>query len=355
MKKQTVFFIIIGLFVCFFCIFYLKNDKNSIKMDEKHNQKPSLLTKIVKNDIQEYQLTVNGEICDYPSSEISFTIDGVLVIGDSVLKPGMEFKKNQLLYRINNEQAFLQLTAKKIELAKLFASIVSQLEAKFPEHNGKWQTFLEGIKPTKLLPEYPSLFTPDERIFLIQKEFIQAYVKTKMLEKEMEKYFFLAPFDGIFLESIVLEGEAITAGTVVARIAEKTNLMAKITVPKRELKNYLQIKHVHFTNKQEKIIGNGRMIKYLKHNGKNHSIDILYSVQTNPKYNLTPGQSIKIVTQHLTTEKCMIVPITTINENQAEILVDNTPIKKPIKILAKNKKSIYIAGLNDGDLLILNN
>lgn len=354
-RKKQVFFIFSGIIVCFLCVFYLKKDQNTHKKIKKQDIKLSFSIKTVKNDIQEFEQILSGEICDFPQHEISFDVDGVLMLGDTLLVPGMEFKKNQLLYRIDNNQSFAQLVSKKNELIKLFSFILPQLEAKFPNHNGKWQSFLDGIKPTKLLPDYPLLFTPEERVFLVEKEFIQAYVKTKMLEKEMEKYFFLAPFDGIFIESIIQPGESVTSGASIAKIEEKTDLTAKIIVPKKELKNYIQLKHVHFVNRNSKITGNGRFIKSTKHKEKSHFVEIYYSVQSNSKTTLIPRQSIKIVTYHLTKEKCIMVPNLSIVENHATILIDNVPAKKPVKIIAQNKKSIYIVGLKDGDQLILKN
>lgn len=354
-KKKQVFFIFSGLFVCFLCVFYLQKDQSIQKKSKKQDTKLSFSTKIVKNSIQEFEQILTGEICDFPQSEISFNIDGILATGDTLLVPGIEFKKNQLLYRIDNNQAFTQIVSKKNELIKLFSFILPQLEAKFPNHNGKWQSFLDEIKPTKLLPDYPSLFTPEERVFLVDKEFIQAYVKTKMLEKEMEKYFFLAPFDGIFVESFIQPGESVTAGASIGKIQEKTNPTAKITIPKKDLKNYIQLKHVRLVDKHDKIIGNGRFIKSTKHKNNNRLVDIYYAIHSNLISKFQPLQSVKIVTYHLTKEKCFVVPNSIIVENQVTILQDSKPIKKPVKIIAQNKKAIYVVGLNDGDQLIVNN
>lgn len=351
--KKQVFFIFSGIIVCFLCVFYLKKDQIIQKKPKNQDIELSFSTLTVKNDILEFEQILTGEICDFPKHEISFDVDGVLVLGDTLLSPGMEFKKNQLLYRIDNNQSFAQLVSKKNELIKLFLFVLPQLEAKFPNHNGKWQSFLDAIKPAKLLPDYPPLFTPEERVFLVEKGFIQAYVKTKMLEKEMEKYFFLAPFDGIFIESVIQPGESVTPGVSIAQIEEKTDLTAKIIIPKKELKNYIQLKHVHFVNRNGKVIGNGRFIKSNRHKEKSHSVEVYYSVQSNSRTKLIPQQPIKIVTYHLTKEKCIMVPKLSIAEGNVTILINNVPTKKPVRTIAQNKKSLYIVGLKDGDQLIL--
>jgi hypothetical protein len=342
-----------SLFIAtYFFIRFFSNSEATI--DHKVITTSTFNTEIVSNEILSYDRQEIGELCQDPLSDITFEVDGLLIAGDSPLIEGVAFKKNQLLFRINNDDVFVQLAEKKNELIKLFQAILPELDTKFPSEKIKWRTFLEKIKPSLILPEFPLLFAPNERVFLIQKGFIQAMVKVKMLEKEMEKYFFLAPFDGKLIESILPLGEMVPAKTAVARISENRPTTVKITVSKIDLPLYDPKIKVLLKEANGSQIGRGTFLRSSKSTAASHLVDVYYTVRIKKPFEINETTALTVVSKHNTLDKCVALDKSIIKNNEVEVEVNEAKIVKQIKIVAENGENAYVTGLSDGDRVILN-
>ncbi len=353
MKKPIVFIIllliVIGAYFTFSTEKKSKNDQKSKKTDIISD----FNLKTIVNSFHQYEQIVSGEICEIVPVEIKFNIDGKLINGDILLQEGEHFNKNQLLYRLDNKELFLSLADKKDELSATLQSILPQLGTSFSNETEKWTGFKNEILPVKILPELPPLISPELRVFLIDKGFMQAYVKVKMLEKEMEKYYFLAPFDGIFLRPTVLEGESVSADSTVAYIAKDEEKTVEIKIKKNLVAQYKHAKNVELFASNNKKIGSGKFCRYSRGQSKN-SCSIFYTITTSAKTVVTPKDPIKIKTKLTTVEVCAEIPSKLIKNGSVEVLVNNKNIAKSVKVIATNGYNSYVIGLENGDQLILN-
>ncbi len=351
-KKQLIILIIILTISLISTFLYLKKTETDLEVKKKEILKDKYETLSIHNSFINYELTANGIIYELPVQNIKFETSGDLMQGEKLFIAGDEFQKNQLLFRINNTEAFNVLAEKKNNLALLLKNITTELETEIPLAKTKWVDFLNEIKPIKRLPELPNNFPPNERILLIKKGFIQEYVKTSMLEKEMEKYFYLAPFDGKYVRTIIEIGQKIEPGNTIAQIAEKSELLAKVTINKNDLKLYKNKKHVHFVTNKGRKIGNGEFLSLSKKKRKSNLIDIIYTIQDNSKA-VAAGTKLKITTKHTTTDKSVAIPFNAVNGNIVKVLVNEQIISKTVTIIGQNFTHYFIVGLTDGDQLIL--
>ena len=168
----------------------------------------------------------------------------------------------------------------------------------------------------------------------------------------MEKYFYLAPFDGKYVRTIIEIGQKIEPGNTIAQIAEKSELLAKVTINKNDLKLYKNKKHVHFVTNKGRKIGNGEFLSLSKKKRKSNLIDIIYTIQDNSKA-VAAGTKLKITTKHTTTDKSVAIPFNAVNGNIVKVLVNEQIISKTVTIIGQNFTHYFIVGLTDGDQLIL--
>ncbi len=342
---------VLVLFLCFFCYLWypaLKTEEQ--KVQNKFN---GYTTSTVKNTFIAYEISAVGKICKQENLDIRFAVSGELLDGDSTLEAGSEFKKNQLLFRINNVDAFSILANKKVELAQLFKSLIPQIDLKFRNEQQKWLDFLEEIKPVKRLPDLPSLFPPEERIFLIENQFMQAYVKTKMLETEMEKYFYIAPFDGKCIQLNLSSGEKVDPETTIATVFEHKELLSKVTINKENQGIFKSHKYVSILNNTNKKIAQGKLLRCSKKKSQKDEMEVFYSLPETSKSKAQANSKIKITLKEKTREKCIAVPFSAINGNIVRVLVNELPVSKTITIIGKTENHYLIIGLADGEQLIL--
>jgi hypothetical protein len=348
-KKPFVIFIILFVSIGLFYVFSPKNKQESSKKDEKTAEIKSFNLKTIENSIQKYELLNNFEFCENTPFDIKFGVSGKLIIGDVQLEEGVEFKKNQLLYRIDNRDIFSILSEKKTNLSELLKTMIPQLEISFANEKEKWILFQNEILPVKVLPELPPLISPEERVFLVDKGFMQAYIKVKMLEKEMGKYYYLAPFDGVFLNSSVREGEVVTIDSTIAKISDKENLIIKTQINKTLLSQYKNQKNIQLINKKNKVIGNAKLLNFSK---LNSGYTFFYKIYQ-AKADIEEMKSIKIKSILSTPKVCSSIPNSLIKNGSVNVLVNNVKISKSVTIIATNNTNVYVTGLSDGDQLIL--
>lgn len=343
--------LLLVLFSCFlYSLWYPAHKTEEEKVKNKFN---GYTTIKVKNSFIAYEISAIGKICKQENLDIRFAVSGELLDGEPKLEEGSEFKKNQLLFRINNIDAFSILANKKVELAQLFKSLIPQIDLKFGNEQQKWLDFLEEIKPVKRLPEFPSLFPPEERIFLVENQFMQAYVKTKMLETEMEKYFYLAPFDGECIQLHVSSGEKVNPETIIATAFEHKELLSKVTITKENQGIFKYHKYVSILNNTNKKIAQGKLLRCSKKKGQKDKMEVFYSVPETSKSKTQANSKIKITLKGKTRDKCIAVPFSAIHDNIVRVLINEVPVSKTITIIGKTENNYLISGLADGEKLIL--
>ena len=342
---------VLVLFSCFF--YYLCYPTRKTEKQKVQNKFKEYTTITVKNTFIAYEISAVGKICKQENLDIRFAVSGELLDGEPKLEEGSEFKKNQLLFRINNIDAFSILANKKVELAQLFKSLIPQIDLKFRNEQQKWLDFLEEIKPVKRLPDLPSLFPPEERIFLIENQFMQAYVKTKMLETEMEKYFYIAPFDGKCIQLKVSSGEKVDSETTIATVFEHKELLSKVTISKENKAIFKDHTYVSVLNNTNKKITQGKFLKCSKKKGQKDKMEVFYSLPETSKSKASANSKIKIKLKEKTRDKCIEVPFSAIKGNIVRVLVNELPVSKTITIIAKTENHYLISGLADGENLIL--
>ena len=352
-RKQFIIpFAVILLFFCFF--FYYRTDGNNENKEKKVTIKlKKFITKTVDNTFIEFEITQKGEILKQENSKIRFAISGELLDGQPKLEEGQSFQKNQLLFRLNNLEAFSTLAAKKVELAQLLESLLPQIESKFENNIEKWKAFLDEIKPIKRLPEIVSPLLAAESSFLEERHFMQAYVKIKMLESEMEKYFYLAPFDGRCVKLFVSSGKKISPESTIALISKDTKLLSKFTIKKEKLDLNKKQKNIQFWSENGEEIAKGEFLRSSKINDKSDSLEVFYSLYKINESIARSDTRVKITFKQKTTDKCIAVPFCAINGNIVRVLVNELPVSKTITIIGKTENHYLISGLADGEKLIL--
>jgi multidrug efflux pump subunit AcrA (membrane-fusion protein) len=126
-------------------------------------------------------------------TKIQIPVAGKLEKGNVELKKGTKFKKNELLCFINTAEPFLKLRESKLQFMNQYEALCIQASQENTQKLAETKAFFQKLqKPTKL----PALI---EFINLNQEQNLtikEAYQSLEILEAEIQKHFYLAPFDG---------------------------------------------------------------------------------------------------------------------------------------------------------------
>lgn len=308
----------------------------------------------VQNSARDLQLISYGQVAPATELEISFEVQGKLEKGDLVMKPGVKFKSNQLLYKVNQEEAFYSLSSRKSQLSNLVIAAMADIEMDFPSEKTKWTAFLENLSPEKRLADLPAFRSTKERMFITSKGIATEYYSIKSLEARMEKYFYLAPFNGTVVEVYAEPGAIANPGGRIAKIAKTGEMEVKVPISLSTIKKFQQEGLATFTDGTGRLVGKGKIIRVSDViNQRTQSVDVYYSIQAEKAELIFNGQFVSAAINQSAVIESYAVPRLAVKENKVKILVKDKLVQREVVIVGNKPDTLFISGLKNGDQLVL--
>lgn len=227
----------------------------------------------------------NGTVQPEKVTDVVFKVGGTLENGEENFQRGSRFRKNQLLFQVNNREAFLQMMEDK-------TSLQEKLKASLPDFetsaSGKWNAFFVSLGPASLVADLPASLSAEEQKMIASKGIAAAYQHIKQQEKGMSDYFYIAPFDGILYERTAKAGGKIRKGEVVARIGKP----GKLVVRSRVVDFNLEIGRVEVLDHDHALLTGGAFLKAVQDPRDKHQWDVYFTVDDTKQ--LKAGQSVVV-------------------------------------------------------------
>lgn len=355
MKRNQI--VILGsLFLIFTLIFLVivakkkPNDKE-MKVEQKVVYLP--IRKVV-NEERDMQIVSYGQVLANAEIDVAFEVQGKLEQGVSYLKPGMSFSKGQILYRVNNEEAYYTLSSRKVQLSNLIVGILPDIELDFPSEKNKWMKFLDAVQPNKLLPELPSIQSDKEKMFLTSRNVLAEYYNIRSLEARMAKYTYFAPFSGTVLETFAEPGAIANPGARIARIAKTNEFEIKVPITKNHLKAYEKKGNATFYTVEGEKVGTGSINRISDViNQTTQSVDVYYSIKPVEDYKIFSGMYLNVSISQSAKTESICVPRMAMTENKISLLEGKKIIDVPVTIVGNKPDSVFISGLKNGQKVVL--
>lgn len=353
-KSQIILFTVLLVLSGTLYAIVLSNKKEETK--EKKGVETQKYISVININNQKRSLTLSsyGQIVPFTELDIAFEIQGRLQKGDLRMKPGSSFSKDDLLYKVNAEEMFFTLNARKAQLANLVIAVLPDISIDFPEEYEKWNGFLNDIKPSGFLPVLPEFSNQKESLFVNSKGIFGEYWSIKSLEEKMSKYIYLAPFSGIVSEVYTEPGSIINPGTRIARIFNREKMEVKLPIPIDVYEKFKRSGKVTFENAKGEPVAQGSLLRSQgKINMNTQSIDAFYSIIPYPNKTLLSGQYVTATIDNLISESVAVIPTNAAKENQVYLLKNHKLEPKKIKIISQKQDSLFVEGLNENDTLVI--
>jgi membrane fusion protein, multidrug efflux system len=355
MKKRQL--ILLGIFLLLSAAIYFRLMSKHTVVEKEAGEKVSVFYlpyRTVENKSKELQISSYGQVNPGLEFDLSFEVQGRLEQGQSFLKPGMKFRKNQLLYKVNNEEAFYTLGARKNQLATLLISAMPDIELDFPSEKGKWMQFLDKLRPAELMPNLPNFASAKERMFFTSRNFLSEYYNIKSLESRMEKYFFLAPFNGTVIEVFTEPGALAGPGVRIAKIAKTGEFEVKVPITLKNLDFFKKENTAVFKNAEGKTVASGRILRISDLiNQRTQSVDVYYSLQAVEGNTIYNGMFLTAQIKQTSNESSFTIPRMAMEDNKVQLLSKNKVEERTVQVIGSKPDSLFITGLQNGEKLIL--
>jgi RND family efflux transporter MFP subunit len=328
--------------------------------NEQPRQVPQARPRIVNIDVVQLQ--------DVPSSIEAFgrlktaqpvtlysEVSGILQQGQITFQPAQSFSKNDLLLKIDDRQAILDLNSAKSDLLTALANVLPEIKVDFPEEYELWQTYFDKIRFDDSLEELPAAANQKIKLYLSRFNVYKLYFQVRNLEILLNKHYFYAPFSGSITTANLRVGSTARPGTKLGDIINLDNLEVEVPIKADEIQWIDQNTPITFTSSEMA----GKWSGKIKRIGKN--IDEL--TQTVPVFMTVSKNGIKLLYNGIflraeipgnTVRSAFMIPRRALyNEKYIYLIKDGKLEFREINIARIQTDTVILSGgIQNGDTLV---
>ena len=303
---------------------------------------------------RELALSGLGRVVSESAIDLITEVQGVIQAGNVSLKRGMRFRQGQILFKVNDQEARLNLSAQKSNFMTAIAGILPDLKIDFPDVFDRWQTYFESLNVEEALPPLPEVTDSKEKVFLSTRNILNQYYTIKSAEERLSKYVIRAPFSGSYIDVLLEVGSVVNPGNRVARIARSNRLELEVPFRTEDL-DYIGIgMAVSVQSEDAKSKWKGRISRIGSAlDPTTQSINVY--VQFDPgSTRIFEGQYLAVEVPVKRTKAVMEIPRNAVvNQNEVFIVEDSVLKVKPIQIEKLNRETLFFSGLEQGSYIVV--
>jgi multidrug efflux pump subunit AcrA (membrane-fusion protein) len=196
----------------------LSNQRKETPRKEETIKARSVAVLTVRNQSVEAAIPLSGRLIASNKVEVYAEVGGVLQAAGVVFKEGNRFNIGQVLLKIDDTEARLNLLAQKSALQNVLTQMLPDLKIDYPEAYPKWNEYIQAFDANKPLAKFPETESDKERFFVVTKGIYDQYYNIKSAEERLRKHLITAPFAGVVVESNINPGTLIRTGQKLGEI-----------------------------------------------------------------------------------------------------------------------------------------
>jgi len=332
-----------------------KKEQNFGEEKEKKGLK-YIKVEAVKNFNVPLHIESSGRVTSSRNINLSTEVQGQLQRGQITLKSGSRFRKGQLLFKVDNEQALYALAARKSSFINLVAVSLPDIKRDHPKSFESWSTFYKGILRTdKNLPKLPLFTTIAEKTFTASRNILTEYYSIKAEEARLKKYLVFAPFSGT-IENVMTEiGTVVSPGMQVATIVKNGDVEINIPVKIDDASLIVINDEVELANVKGRKLGMGRVTRIGSVvDPTTQSIPVYAQIKGGKSQQIFAGMYFSAKIKTGTINNAYELPRRAlVNEGELLQVKDSMVVPVFAKIERKTSDKIIVTGLENGTLLVV--
>lgn len=338
-KKGLHAFIVILVFGAVFYLFFTE------KVDRKLSQsivfKEDNFFEVDLKDLDlNLSLVANFIISD--TIKLSFKVGGLLEKGETKIELGTSFKKNQLLFQINNRAVFSHYLQLKNQFQiNCDAAIIILENILSPDEIVQWKEFSNALKENQLIADFPVITNREEQKVIQNLNLSKSYTELKSLESSMSNYFYLAPLDGKVLKLITKIGTKIQKNETVALLLPTNTKVLQVVMDSSQFNEIRTVQKVciESANFVQNLDWNNKTILY-----KGGKVLLFFNDKNWNRFDM--NKVFRFLLKGKTVKKYAWIPASFIKNDEVKSAASKSNVKVPIHKTLKD--SSLVSGLKPG-------
>lgn len=281
-------------------------------------------------------------------------VSGRMYEGNVRLKEGSRFRKGDLLFRIDDREASLNLKSQKSNFLRDLAAILPDMKLDFESNYKPWQDYFNGIDIEKDIPSLPKSTSEKEKTFLATKGIYSNYYTIKSAEVRLGKYKYYAPWDGSISEVGFETGAFINPGARIGKIIRSGTHELKVNIETRDIP-WIQVgSSVKIYSEEMNNTWDGEIARISDFvNQSTQSVSVVISINQNVR-KIYDGQFLLASIPAQIIKDGMIIPRNIIYNGNEVFVVEDTVLKmKTIDIYRVTENDAIFGGLKEGEDLVV--
>ena len=354
-KRQTII-VAVGVFICMLVAggFFAGMKSKPPIMHIKTAPKYVSTTPVTYTNIDTRIITFGRVESSHPIDLIA-EVSGRILPGRVALKPGQDFKKGTLLFRIEDSEARLALKSQTSNFLKDLATILPDLKIDFPDAYAQWNAYFESIDIDKSLPQLPDYKTDKEKTFLATKNIFSGYFNIKRTETNLSKHLVYAPYSGSISDVLFEPGAYVNPGSKIGRIIRSGKLELKVPVETSDIKWISKGSKAEVSTEDGFMTWEGKVQRIGDVvNQTTQAIDVMIEIMPGEN-RVYDGLYLKAVIPGETITNAMEIDRSSVYNGSQVYTVESDSILKvqEINIQKMNTKTVVFNGLDEGDKLVI--
>lgn len=331
----------------------------SFKSDNNHHSQ-EIKPKLVEIEVVNLE-TISPRISAYGRAKTSqpvrliCEVPGMIQKGSTPFQPASSFQKGDLLLKIDDRQARLDLNSAISELLTALANFLPEIKSTFPDRFEIWQDYFDNCNFGQPIAPLPEPSSRRIKLYLARFNVYKLYFKVQSLEIVYGKHFIYAPFGGAVVSVALFPGATTRAGSLLGEIINLEKMEMEVPLPAVDV-NWIDFdKNVDLATTES----NQRWLGRVNRVGKSidpatQTVPVYISLDGAEKSDILNGVFIEASIPGLPIEQAVMIPRRAIYEDGFVYLIKNGLLEyRRVSIARQENESVIIdGGLFTGDSLI---
>ena len=300
---------------------------------------------------QANNISVDGRVQAHERVNLTARVQGVMQVTGKSIKEGKYFKKGDLLFSIDKQEADFAMKAQKSTLMTAITQMMPDLKFDHAQSFATWKSYLDQFDVNKPIKALPSAKTDQEKYYVSGKNIYNQYYNIKSQETRLNEYNIYAPFSGVITAINVYPGTLISPGQILASMINTEQFEISTPIPLSDLKYASVGQSVELVSSDLSKTWKGKVNRIgTQIDASTQNIPIYISVYGK---GLKDGMYLKGDLKGQNLEDVTKVPKDHfVNTNAVYVVVDSTIVLKELSTVKRLSNNVMVRGLSEEDKVI---
>ncbi|MBN2279307.1 MAG: efflux RND transporter periplasmic adaptor subunit [Candidatus Marinimicrobia bacterium] len=307
----------------------------------------------VQNQTENFDVVLSGNLLSYDELVLYTEVTGVAEIQKNEFREGANFKKGDVLLKIDDDEFKNSVYAQKSGFMNNLTVLIPDLKLDFPASAQKWEDYLNAFDITREMKPLPAVTDEKERYYIASKNIFNQYYSIKGQEVRLTKYTIRAPFDGVLTSASIKPGTLVRAGQQIGvfKNTRQFEMTAYASIDEVQLLKVGMIARLVNSDFDEEFTGRVSRINQSV-DKTSQQVKVYIMVEDDKLYDgLFFNATINVDTRNTLVK----IPSEAVFNKGSVWINDNGKFKSQrLRIVNRIDDFVFVSGLNNGQQILLN-